>query len=68
MQQNNTPETSADELAALIDALVASGTQHIDLEIGTETRIRTVNSTDCSKPGACAIPNLSADPEDEEYE
>ena len=66
MKQNEIPETEADELAALIDSLVASGTQHIDLEIGTETRIRTVNSTECSKPGACAIPNLSDDPEDDD--
>lgn len=66
MQQNNMPETDSDELAALIDTLIASGTQHIDLEIGVETRVRTVNSTDCSKPGACCVPNPLA--EDEDFE
>ena len=48
-----------DELAALIDSLIENGTQHINLEIGEETRVQTVNSTDCSgKPGACAVPNF----------
>ena len=47
-----------DELAALIDSLVESGTQHINLEIGAQTRVQTVNSTECSRPGSCAIPNM----------
>lgn len=59
------PEPDADELVAMLDALVASGTQHINLEIGEETRVQTVNSTDCCKPGACAIPNFEIDDDDE---
>ena len=48
-----------DALAAMIDELMAAGSQHINLEIGEQTRIQTVNSTDCSgKPGACAVPNF----------
>lgn len=48
-----------DELAAMIDELMSAGSQHINLEIGEETRVQTVNSTDCSgKPGACAVPNF----------
>ena len=50
-----------DELADLIDSLIASGSQHINLEIGDETRVQTVNSTECSKPGACAVPNFEFD-------
>ncbi len=57
----------ADELAALLDALVASGSQHINLDIGDETKVRTINSTDCSgKLGACAIPNF--DEEDPDFQ
>ena len=47
-----------DELAALLDSLVAGGTQHINLKIGEQTRVQTVNSTECSSPGACAVPNM----------
>ena len=47
-----------DELAALIDSLIENGTQHINLEIGAETRVQTVNSMECSRPGSCAIPNM----------
>ena len=47
-----------DELAALLDRLVAGGTQHINLEVGEQTRVQTVNSTECSRPGACALPNM----------
>ena len=55
MKPNN-PAPDADELAALLDSLMASGTQHINLEIGEQTRVQTVSSTECSKPGACAQP------------
>lgn len=56
-------ERQAQELAEMLDSLIASGTQHIELGIGEETVVKTMNSTDCSgKPGACAIPNF----EDEE--
>ena len=55
-----------DELAALIDLLMAQGSQHINLEVGEETKVQTVNSTECSgKPGACAVPNLPAEDEDD---
>ena len=47
-----------DELAALIDSLVENGTQHINLKVGEQTRVQTVNSTECSKPGSCAVPNM----------
>ncbi len=58
------PETDlqADEIAALLDALIAGGTQHVNLEIGAETRVQTVNSTDCGKIGPCAVPS-APDPE-----
>ena len=55
-----------DELAALLDSLVSAGTQHINLEIGAETRVQTVNSTECSRPGACAIPNMPYEDDAEE--
>lgn len=54
----------ADALAALLDQLVSSGTQHITLETGAETKIRTVHTADCGgKPGPCAIPLGPADSE-----
>ena len=54
----NMHDPDPDELAALLDSLVAGGTQHINLEIGEQTRVQTVNSTECSRPGACALPNM----------
>ncbi len=55
-------EQQAQELADMLDALVSSGSQHIHLDMGEETRVRTVNSTECSgKLGACAIPNFEED-------
>ena len=54
----NMHDPDPDELAALLDSLVAGGTQHINLEIGEQTRVKTVNSTECSRPGACALPNM----------
>lgn len=66
-QMPEDPDQQADEIAALLDALVASGSQHINLNIGEETKIQTVNSTDCSGTlGACAIPNFEETDEDEE--
>ena len=63
MRNDDTPvrltDDDADALAELLDRLVSSGTQHITLETGEETKIRTVHSADCSgKPGPCAVPNL----------
>ncbi len=66
MQNKPDLDAQVDELAALLDALVESGSEHINLEVGEQTRIRTVNSTDCcGKPGACAVPNFE-DKEDPE--
>jgi hypothetical protein len=53
-------EQDADELAALIDELMSSGTQHVNLDVGETSRVRTLNSTDCGKTGACAVPNLDS--------
>ena len=56
----------ADDLVALLDALAASGSQHINLDIGEQTRVQTVNSTECNpKLGACAVQNF--DDEDPDY-
>ena len=58
-------DQQADELVQMLDRLMQSGTQHINLTVGDETRIRTVNSTDCSgRPGACAQPNADLGDED----
>lgn len=52
------PELNPDDLADLIDGLFASGTRHINLEIGDETKVQTVSSTDCNpKAGPCALPS-----------
>ncbi|MBR5088779.1 MAG: hypothetical protein IK093_05075 [Ruminiclostridium sp.] len=58
-------ESDADELAALIDRLMSSGTQHIDLNVGEMTRVRTLNSTECGRTGPCAVPNFDFAEEDE---
>ncbi|MDE5883897.1 MAG: hypothetical protein K2H29_02275 [Oscillospiraceae bacterium] len=75
MNKKQNPENSeisdqqADEIVALLDALAESGSQHINLNIGKETKIRTINSTDCSgTPGACAIPTPEAIDKDEDEE
>jgi hypothetical protein len=58
----------ADELAELIDSLVAGGSGRIHLEVGDETRVRTVNSTDCSgTPGACAVPTFFDEEDEDEF-
>ena len=62
----NEPVQDPEELAAMLDALMASGTEHIRLAVGEETRVRTFRSTDCCKNGACAIPTLGKDPDDED--
>lgn len=55
----NIPDAAdAYALADLIDSIMAGGTQHINIETGEETTVRTVNSTDCGKKGACAIPTF----------
>ncbi len=62
-EENNAAlEAQADELVVLLDSLVAGGSEHINLQVGEETRVRTVNSTDCSGMlGACAIPTFFDD-------
>ena len=59
------PDDQAEELAALLDSLMEGGTQHIDLTVGAETQIRTVNSTAFCQNGACAVPTLGDDDEQE---
>ena len=57
----------ADELVALLDALAVSGSQHINLDIGEQTKVQTVNSTECNpKLGACAVINF--DEEDPDFQ
>ncbi len=68
MNPKNDPalDAQADELAALLDALVAGGSGHINLEIGEQTKVQTINSTDCSgKAGACAVPTFFDEDEEE---
>ncbi len=50
-------DSDADEVADLIDALMSSGSQHVSFEIGDDTKVRTVNSTDCGKAGPCSLPS-----------
>jgi pyruvate-formate lyase len=59
----------AEELVALLDALAESGSQHIHLNVGEETKIQTVNSTECNPQlGACAIPNFNGEAPDDDEE
>ena len=55
-----------DALVELLDALCEAGSQHIDLSIGEETRVQTMNSTECCKAGACSVPTLGEDPDEED--
>ncbi|MBQ5340086.1 MAG: hypothetical protein J6Z40_13100 [Oscillospiraceae bacterium] len=64
----NEPQPDADALAAMLDELMAQGTQHINLTVGDQTRIQTVNSTECSPKGACAVPNFELNDEDPDAE
>ena len=64
----NEPQPDADELVAMLDALIENGTQHINLTVGDITRVQTVNSTDCGPKGACAVPNFEQNDEDPEAE
>ena len=49
-----------------VDELMASGTQHVNLDAGDITRVTTVNSTECGKNGPCAVPNFDSEDADEE--
>ena len=60
------PDAQAEELVRLLDSLMERGTQHIDLTVGGETQIRTVNSTAFCQNGACAVPTLGDDDTEEE--
>ncbi|MBQ9907280.1 MAG: hypothetical protein IJM46_10970 [Oscillospiraceae bacterium] len=64
----NDPQPDADELAAMLDELMAQGTQHVNLTVGAQTRIQTVNSTECGPKGACAVPNFELNDEDPDAE
>lgn len=56
-----------DALVALLDHLCETGSQHINLEIGEQTKVQTVSTSDCNpKLGPCAVPNLGSDPEEED--
>ena len=74
MQPNNqNPNIPADmdpdELVALLDHLCETGSQHINLDIGEQTKVQTVNSTECNpKLGPCAVPNLGEEPEEDDEE
>ena len=60
-------EMDPEELVALLDELCATGTQHINLTVGEETTVQTLNSTECSGIlGACAIPTLGGDPDEDD--
>ena len=64
----NEPQPDADALVAMLDELMAQGTQHINLTVGAQTRIQTVNSTECGPKGACAVPNFELNDEDPDAE
>lgn len=55
-----------DALVELLDALCASGSQHINLTVGSETKVQTMNSTECCSGGACSIPTLGGDPNEDD--
>ncbi len=62
------PTDSPEELAELIDKLMAQGNGHVNIDIidgGNGLRVDTVNSRDCGKKGACMQPTeLETDDED----
>ncbi|MBQ9894888.1 MAG: hypothetical protein IJM38_05810 [Ruminococcus sp.] len=60
-----TPE----ELADLIDQLMAGGSGHVNIipqKDGNGVKVETVNSTDCGIKGACCQPTEDAVDEDDE--
>lgn len=62
---NPAPDMTPDELVELIDRLMSEGTQHLNLESGEQTIVHTFNTTECGKLGACAVPNLGEDEEED---
>ncbi|MDE5771107.1 MAG: hypothetical protein K2I06_05685 [Ruminococcus sp.] len=61
---------SPEELADLIDQLMAQGSGHVNIATdkdGGGMKIDTVNSTDCGAKGACMQPTeTSVDPDEED--
>jgi len=60
---------SPEELADLIDQLMADGTGHVNIlpsASGEGLRVETVNSTDCGVKGACCQPTEEAVDETED--
>ncbi|MDE6666146.1 MAG: hypothetical protein K2K14_08200 [Ruminococcus sp.] len=59
-----------EELADLIDKLMAQGSGHVNIASdadGEGLKVDTVNSTDCGAKGACMQPTeTSVDPDDED--
>ncbi|MDE5569508.1 MAG: hypothetical protein K2I82_02500 [Ruminococcus sp.] len=66
MSQPNNPQ----ELADLIDALMAGGSGHVNIKSAdddSEIKVDIVNSTDyCGNKGACCQPTENAIDEDED--
>lgn len=61
-------EQEADELVRMLDRLMQSGTQHVNLTVGEQTHVQTVNSTECNpQRGACAQPNAELYDDDEGF-
>lgn len=61
-------ETSAAELADMIDMLMSEGSGHVNIvsqENGDGLKINTVKSTDCGVKGACCQPNETSPDEEE---
>lgn len=59
-------DAQAEELAAMLDALFSGGSGHVNLRVGEETTVQTVNSTEFScVNGACAVPTFFDDDEDD---
>ncbi|SFW41260.1 hypothetical protein [Ruminococcus flavefaciens] len=61
-------KSSAEELADLIDQLMAQGSGHVNIVgNGSELKVDTVKSTDiCGTKGACCQPT-ELEPEDDEF-
>jgi hypothetical protein len=56
-----------DMLVELLDHLCETGSQHINLDIGEQTKVQTVNTTECNPQlGPCAVPNLGEEPEEDD--
>ena len=65
MRRNDPEERDVDALVELLDSLAASGSQHIHIDVGEQTQVRTINSTECPQ-GPCMIPNFDSEAPEEE--